>query len=357
MCSHYKVGVLSFHVTLVKCVLLLLCYHLPLGGAVSEFTSTVYSTESSADCGQYNPLHDQGLMKELIETVARIPRTGTHWSCAAILNGNPSAPSGYYNITTTNGSSVQIYCGTNCGGEGGWTRVAYVNMTQPGATCPQGLEQQSLNGSSFSAPAFLFRASRAWARGYGQFSSGPGCVSAAINTSFRYQQVCGWVARYQNDDPDGFAPFYRTVRIYWSIYAMQLLIKFPLMDCQSCMALLIKTFGLTLQDSVKAFLTMQIVHVTMNLNSLEPLPYIGNNYYCESGNSTYECKIFHNSDTLWDGQQCGGAEAPCCTHPNMLWFIKTLSETTTEDIELRVCTTNEACNGTVPIFLIELYIQ
>ena len=64
-------------------------------------------------------------------------------SCISILNGNPSAPSGYYHITTTNGSCVEVYCdmeGTNCGGEGGWTRVAYVNMTQPGATCPQELE-------------------------------------------------------------------------------------------------------------------------------------------------------------------------------------------------------------------------
>ena len=124
----------------------MLCYHLLLGGAVSEFTPTVYSIKSSAECGQYNPLHDQELKKKLIETVARLPRT--HRSCAAILNGNPSAPSGYYNITTTNGSSIQVYCdmeGTNCGGEGGWTRVAYVNMTQPGASCPQGLEQQSLN--------------------------------------------------------------------------------------------------------------------------------------------------------------------------------------------------------------------
>ena len=90
------------------CVLLLICYHLLLGGAVSEFTPTVYSIESSAECGQYNPLHDQELKKKLIETVARLPRT--HRSCAAILNGNPSAPSGYYNITTTNGSSIQVYC-------------------------------------------------------------------------------------------------------------------------------------------------------------------------------------------------------------------------------------------------------
>ena len=44
---------------------------------------------------------------------------------------------------------MQVYCDmerTNCGGEGGWTRVTYVNMSQPGATCPQGLEQQRSMG-------------------------------------------------------------------------------------------------------------------------------------------------------------------------------------------------------------------
>ena len=53
-----------------------------------------------------------------------------------------------YNITTTNGCAVLVYCdmeGTNCGGEGGWMRVAYVNMARPGATCPQGLEQKNRN--------------------------------------------------------------------------------------------------------------------------------------------------------------------------------------------------------------------
>ena len=34
--------------------------------------------------------------------------------------------------------------GTNFGGEGGWMREAYVNMTQSGATCPQGLDQRDV---------------------------------------------------------------------------------------------------------------------------------------------------------------------------------------------------------------------
>ena len=67
-------------------------------------------------------------------------------------------------------------------------------------------------------------------------------------------------------------------------------------------------------------------------------PYVGSDYYCETGyNAAGALNQFFPNDTLWDGQQCVGVEAPCCTHPNMPWFTKTLSETTTEDIQLRLC--------------------
>ena len=50
----------------------------------------------------------------------------------------------YYNIILTNGSIVTVYCdmeGINCDEEGGWTRVAYIDMTKSGTTCPSGLTQ------------------------------------------------------------------------------------------------------------------------------------------------------------------------------------------------------------------------
>ena len=39
--------------------------------------------------------------------------------------------------------------GSNCNGEGGWTRIAFVNMSEPGAFCPPGLEEYDniTNGS------------------------------------------------------------------------------------------------------------------------------------------------------------------------------------------------------------------
>ena len=131
---------------MVKCALLLQCYHLLLGVAVSEFSPIVHPAKifSASQCSQSNPLYEQ-LRKVLQQIEKEIPQ---HTNCNSILHDFPSAPSGYYNITTTNTSTALVYCdmeGTNCGGEGGWTRVAYVNMTQPGANCPHGLNQTSYN--------------------------------------------------------------------------------------------------------------------------------------------------------------------------------------------------------------------
>ena len=123
----------------------------------------------------------------MIQISTKLPRI--HRSCAAILNGNSSAPSGYYNITT-NGSTVQVYCdmeGTNCGGEGGWTRVAYVNMTQPGATCPQGLERKKSTNYTLCG-----------------LNINRGCNSAMFSTPVEYSKVCGQVWGYQYSPPLAF---------------------------------------------------------------------------------------------------------------------------------------------------------
>ena len=103
------------------------CYHLLLGGgAVSEFTSTVYPAQIHifSQCGHHNHFHDEQLRQAPHQTPSQHIHVSNHSSCKSIVNVNPSASSGYYNITTTN--AVQVYCdieGTHCGGEGGWTRV------------------------------------------------------------------------------------------------------------------------------------------------------------------------------------------------------------------------------------------
>ena len=167
---------------------------------MSEFApwrTVVYPAQMSSQCGQDNSRDNEQLMEALQQVKQHIPNrvvTTSHSSCKSILDNSTSAPSGYYHSTTTNCSTVLVYCdmeGTNCGRERGWTRVAYVNMTQPGATCacPQGLEQKSINGSLYCGS---------------KFSSGRGCKSAFLNTTDSYQQVCGRVVGYQYGHPYAF---------------------------------------------------------------------------------------------------------------------------------------------------------
>ena len=46
--------------------------------------------------------------------------------------------------------------------------------------------------------------------------------------------------------------------------------------------------------------------------------------------------VLYTNDSLWDGQQCGLLEQPCCIYSKMPWFTKALNETTLQDIELRM---------------------
>ena len=112
---------------------------------VNGFTQVTGSAMITSQCGVQQD--DPQLVAALRQVEQQIGHSLR--SCLEILQCFPSAPSGYYQIQTANNSYVQVYCdmeGTNCGGKGGWTRVGYVNMTQAGATCPQGLTQRTVSG-------------------------------------------------------------------------------------------------------------------------------------------------------------------------------------------------------------------
>ena len=82
--------------------------------------------------------------------------------------------------------------GTHCDGNGGWTRVGYLNMTESGATCPTGLTQQQYNNID---------------HGMCSQSTSPigGCSSSIFSTiGLNYYKVCGQVRGYQFSSPDGF---------------------------------------------------------------------------------------------------------------------------------------------------------
>ena len=95
-------------------------------------------------------------------------------------------------------------------------------------------------------------------------------------------------------------------------------------------------------------------------SSCQPAPdYVGDNYYCESGNSDPRGQWIgghlYSQDPLWDGQQC---EGQCCSNGNSPhWFSVELDSTITEDIEVRICGDQNLHDEDNPISLIELFVQ
>jgi len=86
--------------------------------------------------------------------------------------------------------------------------------------------------------------------------------------------------------------------------------------------------------------------------------FVGNDYFCESGNpGTTFTNILYASDPLWDSQGCGSP--PCCelsSPPGMMppWFCKQLPQATTDDLEVRICGDQDTADEDTPVELIEL---
>ena len=90
-----------------------------------------------------------------------------------------------------------------------------------------------------------------------------------------------------------------------------------------------------------------------------PPSFVGNNYYCESGNPTniyqHTNTLMYTDDPLWDGQNCEGR---CCSDGRTPpWFSVQLTNATASDIEVRICGTERTSSEDTPIKLLELYVQ
>ena len=85
--------------------------------------------------------------------------------------------------------------------------------------------------------------------------------------------------------------------------------------------------------------------------------FVGDNFFYESGfHSRWSGVMFYPNDVLWDGQNCT-SNSTCCQLNNPPWFTKNLTNATTDDIELRIYTSNSPRSEDTPLELIELYVQ
>ena len=85
-------------------------------------------------------------------------------------------------------------------------------------------------------------------------------------------------------------------------------------------------------------------------------PFIGNDYYCDSGVNGGPVGGESYTTPLWTGNGCTPPNF-CCSHSGMPWFCKTLPVPTTDYIEVRNCHNGLGSNENIALELIELYVQ
>ena len=267
-------------------------------------------------------------------------------SCQEIKNKQPNSPSGVYLLATASDGTKYVYCNMEelCGSGGGWTRLAYLDMSDSTENCPSGFKLYQSGG----------------VRACGRATSSVGsCVSVQFpSNSISYSQVCGRVVGYQYASPDAvdgvaITSNHNNINSYY-VDGVSITRGSPRQHVWTLMG------GLT--DSIYFKNVSDARHNCPcsqgSPQNLTLQSFIGNDYYCESGNPN---DVFHftlyTSDPLWDGKGCGSLEGNCCTAPGLPWFHKVLNTTTTDYLELRVCGDQGSSDEDVPVSSYELYVK
>ena len=104
-------------------------------------------------------------------------------------------------------------------------------------------------------------------------------------------------------------------------------------------------------------LTLLVLNVNVlvtNVNGPHAPPFVGEDYFCERG-AIPLFTAFNPKNPLWDGPVCKDDGNECCSRIKHPYFIKHLSIPTTNNIDLRVCSSLSDLSYALEI--IELYVK
>ena len=260
-------------------------------------------------------------------------------SCKKLAQQIPDIPSGYYWIKAADESSVRVYCETDltCGGkDGGWMRVANVQMNDTSHTCPEGLVETEQQSQRLCTKGLFYL----------------GCSSAAIDVyGVEYSRVCGRIIGYQFGSPDSFYRYYSQQVSIDSYYVDGVSLTHGTNPRKH-----IWTFAAATDEESNYYSGQCPCVNTRNTRSRRIPPWVGNDYFCDTGARWTARKRFYPDDPLWDGEGCEGNNV-CCSFNQPPWFFKQLGTTTTDNIELRICTDDNQFEEGVYVEVIELYVQ
>ena len=217
-----------------------------------------------------------------------------------------------------------------CGSTGGWRRVVYLDLTDPNTCCPSGWSLTTyskrtcgkVNTSTLSCDSALFP------------------VSEGHNTS-----VCGSIRAYQYGQTDAFEAYHdgRATTIEGAyVSGVSLTHGSPRQHIWTFAA------GSSEDRSTRD----DACPCDASINITIP-PFVGGDYFCESGVNSSSTIGFHPDDPLWDGEGCSSSSS-CCSFNNPPYFTKQLPSPTSDPIEARLCRLDSAESS---LEFMELYVK
>jgi len=249
-------------------------------------------------------------------------------SCKAIFETGTADEDGTYWIDPNGDSpddAIEVFCDMTHEG-GGWTRVADVD---PARGCPGAWVH-------LGNPQLCYRATGSRA-----------CRSATFDTlGVSFREVRGYVRAYQYYSMDGF-----------HMYS-----PFPLDDTY------VDGVSITVGAAPRTHVWTYAVGISRdgdypNYNCPcaghpggGPPGFVGQHYYCESGNSGGWEGRWYTDDPLYDGQGCPGGNS-CCSPPDLPWFRRNLGAEFNTHVEARLCSDQESANEDVGVYRMELYVR
>ena len=192
-----------------------------------------------------------------------------------------------------------------------WRRVTYINTTQ-GITCPDGLREvtnSELNKTACGRTVDV------------------GCSSLTFPSGGSYTHVCGRARGYQHFTTDAFRAFNGNTINDAYVDGLSITRGSPRKHIWS--------YAAGHQEKIINNLAQyQCPCAVPGYNNTNKAPFVGDDYYCESGIvNPYQNRIAWE-DPLWDGEGCTQPGNTCCQRSG--WFHKEVPPTT-DNIEVRWC--------------------
>ena len=217
-----------------------------------------------------------------------------------------------------------------CGGTGGWRRVVYLNMTDPNTNCPSGWNLTTyskrtcgkVNTSSLSCDSVFFPVSE------GHYTSSIRAYQYSHTDAFEAYHD-GNVTTIEGAYVAGVSLTHGGERQHiWTFAAGYSEDRSTRDDACPCDA---------------------------SINITIP-PFVGGDYFCESGDNSGFISGFHPDDPLWDGEGCSSSSS-CCSFNNPPYFTKQLPSPTSDPIEARLCQLDTSDGDDSPVEFMELYVK